>query len=99
MESNAFADIIFENGPYPMWISDDKGTLIRLNQACRDLLHIKDDEVVGKYNVLQDDVVEEQGLMPLVRQVYEKGRPVRFNFEYDSSRLKNLDLKDFLLST
>ncbi len=94
MESNKFSDIIFENSPYPMWISDGKGTLLRLNQACRDLLHIKGDEVIGKYNVLQDEVVEEQGLMPLVRQVFDNGKPVRFTFAYDSSRLKNLDLKE-----
>jgi len=30
-----------------MWISDDQGTLLRLNQACRDLLHITDEEVVA----------------------------------------------------
>ena len=77
-----------------MWISDDKGTLIRLNQACRDLFRIKDDEVVGKYNAFRDEVMEAQGLLPIIKQVFENGKTTRFCSEYDTSRLKNLDLKE-----
>jgi PAS domain S-box-containing protein len=92
--SEAFLDSIIEHSPHAMWISDDKGTLVRLNQACRDLLHITEDEVVGKYNVLQDNIVEEQGFLPLARQVFEKGETVKFPLSYDSSQLKNLLLRE-----
>jgi PAS domain S-box-containing protein len=92
--SEAFLDSIIEHSPHAMWISDDKGTLIRLNQACRDLLYITDDEVVGKYNVLQDNIVEEQGALPLVKRVFEKGKTVKFSLRYDSSRLKHLELEE-----
>ncbi len=91
--SKVFLDSIIEHSPYAMWISDDKGILIRLNQACRDLLHITDDEVIGKYNVLQDNIVKEQGLLPTVRKVFEKGETVNFGLKYDSSLLKHLELK------
>jgi PAS domain S-box-containing protein len=91
--SESFLNSVIDQSPYPMWISDEKGTLIRLNQACRDLLHISDVEVVGKYNILADSIVEEQGLLPLIRHVFEQGETVRFEITYDSSKLENLQLK------
>jgi PAS domain S-box-containing protein len=87
--SEAFLDSIIEHSPHSMWISDSQGTLIRLNQACRDLLHLKDEEVIGKYNVLQDNIVKEQGALSLVRQVFERGETVTFTLRYDSSRLEH----------
>ena len=47
-----------------MWIADRQGTLIRINQACRDLLNVSDEEVVGRYNIFQDTVLEAYGLIP-----------------------------------
>jgi PAS domain S-box-containing protein len=90
--SEAFLNAVIEQSPHALWISDDQGTLIRLNQACRDLLHIRSDEVVGKYNVLRDSIVREQGVMPLVERAFATGETVRFNLEYDSSRLEGLPL-------
>ena len=92
--SEGFLSTIIENSPHAMWISDDKGTIIRTNQALRDLLHVADDEIVDNYNVLKDNVVEEQGLMPLLKQAFEKGVPVKFATPYDSSRLTGLKLSE-----
>jgi len=91
--SEAFLDSIIENSPHAMWISDSQGVLIRLNQACRDLLRVTDDEVVGKYNILQDSIVIEQGHLPLVKKVFEEGTTVRFTISYDSARLEAIALK------
>jgi len=93
--SESFLNNVINQSPYPMWISDDKGTLIRINQACMNLLRISEDEVVGKYNILKDNIVEEQGLMPLVRQVFEAGEAKRFELKYNSSQLKYLQLARF----
>ncbi len=93
--SEAFLDSIIEQSPYSMWISDDKGMLLRQNQACRDLLHISDADVVGKYVVLRDNIVQAQGFMPLVRRVFETGEPASFDLEYDSSQLQHLQLDNF----
>jgi two-component system, cell cycle sensor histidine kinase and response regulator CckA len=90
--SEAFLETIIEQSPFSMWVSDDKGTLIRMNQACRDLLHVTDEDLVGKYNVLKDNVVEEQGAMPLVNRVFERGEKARFVLRYDSSELHSLRL-------
>jgi len=88
---NTFLDTIIEIAPHAMWISDDNGILIRSNHAMRDLFKITDDDVVGKYNLLQDNILEEQGYMPLVKEVFGKGRTVKFTIDYDSSLLTQLN--------
>ena len=90
--SEGFLNSVIEQSPYAMWIADKHGTLLRLNNACRELLHITDDEVVGKYNVLNDNIVQEQGMLPQVKKVFEQSKPARFILEYDSTRLNQLTL-------
>lgn len=92
-KSEIFLNSIIEQSPYAMWISDECGTLIRLNQACRDLLNITDEEVVGRYNVLCDNIVREQRFLPLVQAVFEKGETARFEIVYDSAALEQLKLQ------
>ncbi len=92
-KSQAFLNSIIEQSPTPMWISDERGTLIRLNHACCDLLNITEEEVVGKYNVLEDNIVQEQGLLPRVDAVFREGRTARFDIAYDTSRLSHIRLK------
>ncbi len=77
-----------------MWISDHKGTLLRINKACLNLLHITEDEVIGKYNIFKDNIVEEQGYLPLIRRVFEDGETVKFELKYETSKLKSYELKD-----
>ena len=88
--SAIFLNNMVEQSPTPTWISDDKGTLIKANRALCALLQVTEEELVGKYNVFNDHMVEEQGCMPLVRSVFEKGEVARFGLHYDSSRLKGL---------
>jgi PAS domain S-box-containing protein len=84
---------VIEQSPYSTWISDNNGTMLRMNNACRELLHITDDEVVGKYNVLNDNIVREQGMLPQVKTVFEERKPARFILEYDSAQLNQIDLR------
>jgi|GEM_PF-409425 len=88
--SESFLGSIIDQSPFPMWISDEKGILLRINNACRDMLHLSDDEVIGRYNILEDNIVEEQGFLPLVKRVFEEGDTVRFEIRYDSSQLRSL---------
>jgi PAS domain S-box-containing protein len=93
--SQSFLNSIFEQSPSSMWLSDETGTLIRLNKACKDLLAISDEDVVGKYNVLQDNIVEQQGFIPIIKNVFENGETARFELHYNSKQLKTLELKKF----
>jgi len=88
--SEAFLDTIIEHSPQPMAVYDHQGILIRINQSCRDLLHITDEEVIGKYRLFEDNIIEEHGAMPLVRRVFEGGEKARFILPYDTSRLQTL---------
>ena len=90
--SESFLSSVINQSPYPLWVSDSRGTLVRINQACRDMLHVTDEEVVDKYNIFEDSIVAERGFLPLVRRVFEAGETVRFELTYDSARLKNLPL-------
>jgi len=92
-KSQVFLNNIIENSPNMLWISDENGTLIRMNQACRDHLQIQDKEVVGIYNILNDNLIKEQGLMPLVKAVFEKGATVRFETSYDTAVIKSVKLE------
>ena len=90
--STAFLDSVIEQSPISMTIYDDKGTLIRANQSLRNLFGIMDDELIGRYNILKNNVIEEQGFMPQVRDVFEKGTSTRFIIDYDTSQVQNLNL-------
>ena len=91
--SEAFINRIIDESPNPIWISDQNGTMIRINQACCNLLNITAGEVIGKYNVLNDNIVEEQGLLPLVKSVFEEGKTVRFDITYKTPLLKQIKLQ------
>ncbi|MDY6950757.1 MAG: PAS domain S-box protein [Thermodesulfobacteriota bacterium] len=91
--SEAFLNSIIDQSPHAIWISDNEGTLIRINQACCDLLNVRKEEVVGKYNVLKDNIVKKQGHLPLVESVFREGKAVRFTLEYDSSELNHIKLE------
>jgi len=92
-QTQLFLDSIIELSPNSMWISDEHGTLIRLNQACRDNLHLKDDEVIGKYNLFKDNLLVEQGFIPMVKDVFTKGLTARFTIQYDTAAMNNLNLE------
>ncbi len=91
-ESESFLTSVIEQSPYPIWISDAAGTMVRQNRACRETLRVTDEDVVGKYNIFEDEIVEEQGFMPLVRRVFEAGEPADFSLVYDTARLTRLSL-------
>jgi PAS domain S-box-containing protein len=93
-DSKLFMDSIIDQSPISMWVSDDKGTLLRANQSLRDLLKLTDEEIVGRYNLFDDPIVKDQGFMPLVRGVFEIGVPTRFTIIYDTSLATNLNLKN-----
>jgi PAS domain S-box-containing protein len=92
--SEKFLDTIIERSAHSLWISDENGTLIRQNQACRNLFHVSDQEVLGKYNIFNDNIIKEQGQMSRVKQVFEEGKTVNFSIIYDTSHIKQLELGD-----
>jgi PAS domain S-box-containing protein/putative nucleotidyltransferase with HDIG domain len=81
-----FFENIIEFSPNPMWILDKKGNVIRLNQALRDSLEVADSDILGKFNVLKDPQIKDQGLLPLVKSVFEEAKVVSFTINYSISK-------------
>jgi len=76
--AKSFIDRVVDMSPFAMWISDRKGTVIRTNSSLRETLNIPDDKIVGQYNVLKDENLEIQGVMPMVMAVFENHEPANF---------------------
>jgi len=91
--SQAFLDCIIEQSPMSMWISDERGTLIRTNQALRELFQVSEEEVVGRYNIFKDGQLEEHGFMPQIRQIFDAGGTTRLMLPYDTARIEGLALE------
>ncbi|NQV17268.1 MAG: PAS domain S-box protein [Armatimonadetes bacterium] len=68
-----FLDHIIDQSPFATWISDAKGTMQRTNPALKKMMNLTDDQLLGKYNVLEDKIAERAGIMPLVHTVFEEG--------------------------
>ncbi len=80
--TNSLLEGIFSQNPYPIWISDRYGGLVRMNQVCRTILQKFADEPDGRYNILTDRHIRDQGFLSLVRAVYDEGNMAQFLLEY-----------------
>jgi len=81
-----FLDVVTENSPFAMWVSDAKGIMIRANQALRNILNLTDDMIIGKYNVFHDENLIAQDLMPVVEAVFNDLTSTRFNMFWKGTK-------------
>ena len=88
----AFWNQIMDQSPFATWIADAEGTLLQANPALKRILNLTDEQLVGKYNLFQDPLLDRQGLIPLVRSVYEEGRTIHFTCDWDGNDIPELDL-------
>ena len=88
-----FLNRIINQSPFATWISDEKGTMIKCNAALKKFLNITDEQLIGKYNVFEDEVAIEQGLIPKIRTVFEDGKTANFSVEWDADELGYKDAK------
>ena len=90
----SFLNRVIDQSPFAIWISDANGTMQRANPALKKMLNATDEQLIGKYNVLNDTVAEKAGLMPLVRTVFEENKTINFSVEWCGYDMPNMDLKD-----
>ena len=88
-----FLKRIINQSPFATWISDEKGTMIKCNAALKKILNVTDEQLIGKYNVFEDEVAIEQGLIPKIRTVFEDGKTANFSVEWDADELGYKDAK------
>lgn len=91
--SEAFLNEIINESSFAMWIADEKGTILRTNKALQGFLNLSDKQISGKYNVLEDQNLVEQGMMKQVKAVFEKGISTRFNMSWSSDKAGNVDFR------
>jgi len=93
-EQTNFLNQIIESSALSMWISDEKGTAIRTNPACLEFFGATEEEVVGKYNLFKDIVIEKKGFMPVVKNIFKTGKPASFVMDYDFGEVDHVDVKN-----
>ena len=91
--AKVFLDMVIDMSPFAMWISDKEGTITRVNHSLCNVINLKEDEIVDKYNVLKDLNLEIQGVMPLVRAVFAKHEPARFIIPWKAADAGDVDFK------
>ncbi|MBT3207510.1 MAG: PAS domain S-box protein [Bacteroidetes bacterium] len=88
-----FLDSVIEQSPFATWISDSKGTMLRSNPALKKLLNLTDEQLIGKYNILEDKIAERAGIMPLIKTVFDEGNSINVTLEWDGNDMPNMDLR------
>lgn len=69
-ENEELFEKMVESFPFPVQVFSVDGTAVRINRATLEMIGVRSVEAhVGKYNVFQDPLVRELGIMDMVRQV------------------------------
>jgi PAS domain S-box-containing protein len=90
LRQTEFLDATIDNSPFPMWIAGPDGFMIRSNQALRKTLGFKDAQLIGKYNILHDENIQKQGLLPQVEEVFSKHKTARFTMPWSSAEIHHV---------
>lgn len=89
--TNVFLDMVIDMSPFAMWVSDENGTVIRTNRSLVETINLSEENIIGKYNVLKDKNLENQGVMDKVKAVFENHEPARFGIFWKSSEVDGVD--------
>ncbi|MFH1852678.1 MAG: PAS domain S-box protein [Candidatus Neomarinimicrobiota bacterium] len=90
----SFLDTVIDSSPFAMWVSDSKGVMIRSNSTLCKLLQVTDADLIGKYNVLEDENLIKQGLMSNVREVFDMLKPTRITLYWVGTDSGDVDLSE-----
>ena len=93
-EKSDFLDKVIESAALSTWISDEKGTVIRANPACLEFFGATAEEIIGKYNLFKDAVIERNGFTPEIRDVFEKGQATSLVIDYDFGAVDHVHVKN-----
>lgn|GEM_PF-1103444 len=90
-ESEAFLSTIMKRSPFAMWVAGPDGVVVRTNDALRRTLGLREDQIVGSYNALEDRNLERQGVMPEVKAVFKQHEPARFTIYWTPEQAGDVD--------
>ncbi len=92
--SRTFLNSTIEQSPFPTWISDANGTMIKANPALLRTLNVSAEQLVGKYNVFEDPQVKEQGIHPKLHNVLNNGVTEEFELAWSGKDTGDPGLQD-----
>ncbi len=85
-----FLNTLIDLSVFGMWISDREGTIIQVNRILCETMNMTDDQIVGKYNVFEDDNLKAQGVMPKVKAVFEQYQSAHFTIFWQAARMSDI---------
>jgi PAS domain S-box-containing protein len=80
---------VIEASMFGMWLSDTKGTVVKVNRSLCEVLKVSEDKLVGVYNVFEDENLILQGVMDQVKSVFLQHKTVKFSIPWESEKVKN----------
>ncbi|MBP7654166.1 PAS domain S-box protein [Candidatus Dependentiae bacterium] len=90
---NHFFKNFFVNSPYSMWISNNNGVMIKVNDSFKKMWNTNESEVIEKYCLFTDKLLSQMGITDKLKEVFEKGKTVHFFLvKYDPAKLGNVDM-------
>ncbi|HPN31689.1 MAG TPA: response regulator [bacterium] len=95
IESNKFWSTYFKNSPNSMWISDLSGTMIKINKAFIEMWDLKEEDVIGKYNLFSDNILTELGISKnQLDPILKEGKSLKFQVgKYDPKMIDRIHFK------
>lgn len=92
-ESENLLSNIIDQSPVSTWISDAKGTQIRVNKACLQLFGVTDPAVgIGKYNLFKDSLLSQSPYVEDVKKVFAEGKIAVFTMDYNLSEVGHIEV-------
>jgi PAS domain S-box-containing protein len=90
-ERENFLSSIIDQSPFSTWVADQKGTMIRVNQACLRLFGVDEaSQGIGKYNILKDEELQQSPFYQQVQSVFTEGKIVSYEMEYDLRKVQHV---------
>ncbi len=83
---------IVAKSPYPMWISNEKGLMQKANKALLDTLGLNKEDLIDKYNVLEDRNLEKEEVYNEIKEVFTdlKTSTVIISWDGKNSRIEEI---------
>ena len=89
--AKAFLDSVIDMSPIATWIAGKDGTVTRVNRSLCEAIHLPPEQIVGSYSVLHDANLEAQGVMPLVKAVFDERKPAHFSIPWKATDAGKVD--------
>jgi len=90
-EKQEFLNLVVDRSPVPMWISSPNGTALRANKVLCSALNLTAEQIIGKYNLLQDDNFKRPEISEKIDLVLHKKQQVRFDLLWKTELVHDID--------